>query len=179
MENLKKIDPSFNEGMFITKVNNIFVMLLSAIMMDDLDRVRHYLSDELEEKYDLLLKDLNEKNVRQMYDELNVKNTFIKNIEINDNYVIIDVDIVSRYMDYLVDKASNTFISGINDHRIEKINHLKLMKSLNSKEFSISRKCNGCGASIDINNNGKCSYCGTIFKLEDYDWILTSLIVEG
>ena len=39
-------------------------------------------------------------------DELNVKSTEITNIEITDTKYIITVRIISRYMDYIVDKAS-------------------------------------------------------------------------
>ena len=88
------------------------------------------------------------------------------------------VDIVSRYMDYLVKKDTGEYIRGYNNHRIEKINHLKLEKKLNTKMYDMDKKCPGCGANIDVNNNGKCIYCGTIFNAEDYDWILTSLEVE-
>ena len=179
MNELLKIDPTFNEGMFITKVNNIFVMLHSSIMMDNLERVKHFLSEEVYEEYKNILNDLNKRNVRQMYDELNVKETHLKNIAILDNCVILKVDIISRYMDYLVDKTSGKFISGYNDHRIEKINHLEFTKKINASNYGIDKKCPGCGANIDINNNGKCAYCGSIFNTEKYDWILTSIKVEG
>lgn len=179
MEELLKIDPTFNEGMFITKVNNIFVMLHSAIMMDDLNRVKHYLSDEIIEKYESLLQDLNRRHVRQMYDELNVKDTHLNNITINDDCVIIDVVINSRYMDYLVDKETGKFISGYNDHRIEKKYYLKFSKKRGAASYSMDKKCPGCGANIDVNNHGRCDYCGTIFDAKNYDWILTSIRVEG
>ena len=178
MNDLLKIDPSFNEGMFITKVNNIFVLLHTGLMMDNLDRVKHFLSEDVYKKYEELLKDLNSRNVRQMYDELNVKETYIKDVIIEDNCVIIKVDVVSRYMDYLVDKDSGDFISGFNDHRVQKINHLELTKLRNAKGYNIDKKCPGCGANIDVNNNGKCDYCGRVFDTENYDWILTSIEVE-
>lgn len=178
MNELLRLDPSFNEQMFITKVNNVFIMLYSAIMMDDLDRVRHFISSDLEEKYEKILKELNEKNQRQMYDELNVKITTIKNIEILDDSVIINVDIISRYMDYLVDKSTNQYIRGINDHRIQKTNHLKFRKKIGSNYKDIAQKCPGCGANINVNATGKCTYCGTIFDAENYDWILISIIED-
>ena len=37
------------------------------------------------------------------------------------------------------------------------------------------KKCPSCGANIDSNNTGICSYCGTSYNLEDYDWILTDI----
>lgn len=175
MNELIKLDKSFNEGMFITKVNNIFIMLHTAIMMDDLNRVRHFISNELEKKYEIIIQEYNTKNLRKMYDELNVKTTSIKNVEIRENKAIINVNIVSRYMDYFIDKDTGNYISGINTRRIEKINHLVFEKIIGSNYQDIARKCPGCGANINVNSNGKCDYCGTIFNTEDYDWILTSI----
>ena len=51
-------------------------------------------------------------------------------------------------------------------------------KKLNTKDFGIVRKCPGCGASINVNNTGKCEYCDTIFNLDDYDYILVSINVN-
>ena len=177
MDELLKIDPTFNEGMFITKVNNIFVMLHSAVMMDDLNRVRHFISEDVERKYEAILDDLNKNNLRQMYDELNVKTTTIKDVEISNDCVIIKVDIISRYIDYLVNKDTGDYVSGINDHRVEKVNHLEFTKRIGARGYGIDKKCPGCGANIDVNKNGKCEYCGTIFNTESYDWILTSIEV--
>lgn len=174
-DKLVELDSSFNQGMFITKVNNIFVMLHTAIMMDDLDRVRHFISDDLELYYDGVLKELNSKNLRQMYDELNVKTTEVKEVIIDGDKVIIKVDIVSRYMDYYIDKDTGNFVSGNRDRRVEKINHLTLEKRIDAHYNGIVRKCSSCGAPIDINSNGKCSYCGNIFKTEKYDWVLIKI----
>ena len=178
MEELLKIDPSFNEGMFITKVNNIFIMLHSSIMTNDLDRVRHFISSDLEEKYENIISELNKKNAIQMYDELNVKSTNIEDIIIEENKIIIKVELISRYMDYLIDKDTGNYISGINDRRVEKSNHLVFEKMIGANYTKIDKKCPGCGANIDVNKNGKCEYCGTVFNAENYDWILTSIDID-
>lgn len=175
MKDLLEIDTSFNENMFITKVNHIFIMLYSAIMMDDMNRVRHFISTELERKYDKILNDLNSKNLRQMYDELNVKSTSIESVNITNDKIIINVSLIARYMDYLVNKETNKYVSGINDRRIEKRYHLVLEKTIGNNYSSIIRKCPNCGASIDINNNGQCKYCKSIFDMENHDYVLTLL----
>lgn len=175
MNELIAIDKSFNEGMFISKVNNIFVMLHNAIMMDELDRVRHFISSDLETKYENIIKELNSKNEQQMYDEINVKNTFIRNVEIKDGYAYISVDIISRYMDYIVNKDTGKYIRGTNTHRVEKTNHLVLCKKINVSYTGNTIKCPYCGADIDVNANGKCSYCQKIFDAENHDWVLISI----
>lgn len=174
MDEIIKLDSSFNKAMFITKVNNIFIMLHTAIMLDDLDRVRHFISDDLEQKYEKLLNEHNSNNLRKIYDELNVKTTEIRNFKVQDDKLIINVVLVSRYMEYFLNKKTGEYVSGDNTKRIEKVNNLVFEKKIGTN-YKLVRQCPTCGASIDVNANGKCPYCRTIFNAEDYDWILTSI----
>lgn len=168
----------FNEAMFKTKVDNIFVKLYTCIMKGDLTDVRHFISEELYNNYINKINELISHNKRQMYDEINVKNTMIINRKILEDKEIIDVEIVSRYMDYIIDINTGDLISGDDTRRIERSNILRFEKKLNTKDFGIVRKCPGCGASINVNNTGKCEYCDTIFSLDDYDYILVSINVN-
>lgn len=168
----------FNEAMFKTKVDNIFVKLYTCIMKGDLTDVRHFISEELYNNYINKINELISHNKRQMYDEINVKNTMIINRKILEDKEIIDVEIVSRYMDYIIDINTGDLISGDDTIRIERRNILRFEKKLNTKDFGIVRKCPGCGASINVNNTGKCEYCDTIFNLDDYDYILVSINVN-
>ena len=168
----------FNEAMFKTKVDNIFVKLYTCIMKGDLTDVRHFISEELYNNYINKINELISHNKRQMYDEINVKNTMIINRKILEDKEIIDVEIVSRYMDYIIDINTGDLISGDDTRRRERRNILRFEKKLNTKDFGIVRKCPGCGASINVNNTGKCEYCDTIFNLDDYDYILVSINVN-
>ena len=168
----------FNEAMFKTKVDNIFVKLYTCIMKGNLTDVRHFISEELYNNYINKINELISHNKRQMYDEINVKNTMIINRKILEDKEIIDVEIVSRYMDYIIDINTGDLISGDDTRRIERRNILRFEKKLNTKDFGIVRKCPGCGASINVNNTGECEYCDTIFNLDDYDYILVSINVN-
>lgn len=168
----------FNEAMFKTKVDNIFVKLYTCIMKGNLTDVRHFISEELYNNYINKINELISHNKRQMYDEINVKNTMIINRKILEDKEIIDVEIVSRYMDYIIDINTGDLISGDDTRRIERRNILRFEKKLNTKDFGIVCKCPGCGASINVNNTGKCEYCDTIFNLDDYDYILVSINVN-
>lgn len=168
----------FNEAMFKTKVDNIFVKLYTCIMKGNLTDVRHFISEELYNNYINKINELISHNKRQVYDEINVKNTMIINRKILEDKEIIDVEIVSRYMDYIIDINTGDLISGDDTRRIERRNILRFEKKLNTKDFGIVRKCPGCGASINVNNTGKCEYCDTIFNLDDYDYILVSINVN-
>lgn len=178
MINISDYDKTFSESTFKSKIDNMFVMLHTAIMLEDLPRVDHFISDDVYNEYDYRINELKNSNLRQMYDEVNVKSTEILFSEIINDKIIVKVLIVSRCMDYLIDKTTGECVSGNNKSRIEKKNYLKLEKRIDAKELEISRECPGCGANMNINQSGKCEYCGTIFNIEDYDWIITEIIKE-
>lgn len=178
IEELVKCDSNFNEGMFKSYADNIFVKLFTALMIDDLDSVRHFISDNLFDRYKNLLDGLKIRNITQMYDELNVKSSEISNVEITDKKFIIIYKIISRYMDYEIDNNTGNLICGDNTRRIEKIYYLTFEKNRDFKNQNNIRRCSGCGASIDVNGNGKCEYCGSIYDLKDYDYILMNIIGE-
>ena len=175
LSELQTIDPTFVESAFISKVDNIFIMLHSAIMLGNLERIKHKLSEELLDRYQNLIDNFNDNNIRQMFDELNVKSTSITSVYETDNEYIIEVLLISRYMNYLVTKDTNQFISGNNSFRTEKNNYLTFSKKKDAKMEGVARKCPGCNANIDANSSGKCPYCGTFYDTVNYDWILKDI----
>lgn len=175
LNELIKLDNTFSESKFLTKVDNIFVMLHISLMTNNLERVKHFISEDIYNEFNKRLNKLNQDNQIQMFDELNVKSTEIKNVEITDENFIINVKLTSRYMDYIIDKTTKELISGNNTSRVQKENFLTFTKRRNSKKQGAIRKCPSCGANMDINNTGKCKYCGTIYNNSDYDYILTSI----
>ena len=175
LDELIKLDPTFTESGFKTKVDNIFVMLHTALMTDNLKRVDHFISDDVYKEFNNKLQTLNNNGQRQMFDELNVKSTDIENVEITDDKYIITVKIISRYLEYIVDKTSGEYISGDNYNRVEKTNILKFEKLKNAKEQGKVRSCPNCGNPMDINKSGFCDYCHSTYNQEDYDWVLTNI----
>ena len=47
---LSEKDKTFTESTFISKVDNTFIMLLSSIMTENIERVKHKISENLYEK---------------------------------------------------------------------------------------------------------------------------------
>lgn len=168
-------DSTINNAMFLTKVDNIFVMLYSSIMKRDLDRVKHKVSEQIINNYQEKVDDLIKNKQIQMYGELNVKSSEITSIEIEDEFIVVKVLLISRFLNYIIDEESLDLISGVKDRREEHKNYLTFKKSINAKELSASRHCPSCGALMDISRTGKCSYCGTIFDTYKYDYILTNI----
>ena len=175
MDELLRLDPTFSLPNFITKVDNIYVMLCTSVMTNNLKRVSHFLSDEVYKKYEDKINELNKKNVIQMYDELNVKSTEVIDVKITEEEYIITVRLVSRYMDYLINKDTREFVRGNNSRRIEVENTLVFTKKVGAKKLSAARSCPSCGANMDLNKTGVCPFCGNVFEQDDHDFILTDI----
>lgn len=168
-------DQNFNESMFITRVNNIFIKLFTGIMFQNLDDVRHNISDNVYEYAINIINESKNKNLRRMYDELNIKSTDIININVNDNYYEIEVIITTRYLKYFIKLDSGDYASGDKDNRIIEKYRLIFRKNKNTKVQKSVRYCTNCGASIDINDSGKCKYCNTYYDTKKYDYILDEI----
>lgn len=178
MNELINLDSTFTESSFKTKVDNIFVMLHMSLMTDNMKRVDHFINDEVYNEFNNRLTILNNNNERQMFDELNVKSTDIINIEILEDKFIITVRLVSRYMDYVVDKTTLKYKRGNNSSRIEKENILTFEKKRSAKIQGVVRFCPNCGHPMDVNKSGYCEFCHSSYNQEDYDWVLTKIITH-
>lgn len=174
MKEILKYEPDFTESKFKTYVDNVFIQLHMAVVTKELENIKHFVSTDVYNTYQKKVDELNQKHLIQMYDELNVAETDILNYQVTTTEMIIEVNIISRYLDYLMDEDGN-YISGDTDVRSEKNNRLVFTKKIDYQESGAVRKCPGCGASINVNAGGKCAYCGTIYNLEDKDWVLTSI----
>ena len=74
-----------------------------------------------------------------------------------------------------VHNENGKYISGINDHRIEKDHTLVFTKKLNAKSLNEARPCPNCGHSLNINESGICPYCNQIIDMSYYDYLLTQI----
>lgn len=175
LENLVEQDPEFAEAKFRSKVENEFVQIKLAIVTGKTERVKHYVSDEIYEKIVAKVEEDKANNRIQLYDELNVFNVSILEIKEFDDCFTIDVNLTSRALEYYINRETRQYMSGNNQSRVEKPNHIVFRKKKDAKRFNGVQKCPSCGASMDINENGKCKFCGMIIPLENYDWTIISM----
>ena len=98
-------DKNYDEALFISKADHIFIMILDAIMDNDMNSVKHYLADDVYERFNNLVNQYKEKNYTRIFDEMNVKSTNIIDCNILDDKINITVKLTSRYMDYFIDNG--------------------------------------------------------------------------
>ena len=135
------------------------------------------ISDSVYKKYQSEVEKNNKANIKHEFGELNIKSTEITSIEDSDDKIVVKVKLVSKYMDYYVDKDTNEFVKGNNTSRVEHENYLILQKKKNAKDMQDTLYCPGCGKPANVNETGHCNYCGAIFNTEDYDYVLSDIEV--
>ncbi len=169
-----KYDTNFDESIFLTRIDHVFIMILDAIMERDMSSVSHYLSDDVLNKFTSLVNEyLNDGKIR-LFDEMNIKESNIESVNVSEDKINITCRIVTRYMDYFINEDGD-YISGINDHRVENTHYVVFSKRLDASELKAARRCPNCGHTLDINASGICPYCNGVFNMEKYDYIVTSM----
>lgn len=155
-----------------SKFSNIFIKIIVGIMTNELKDVRHYLSDDLYNRLQSIINENVSNHEIRCFDEPNVKEVNIVNYGQDEKYDFINVDLVSRYMDYYIDSDTKKYKRGTNDHRLEITHRLvfKKLKGISANDIAV--KCPGCGANLDPNNSGYCKYCGKTNSAESYDYVL-------
>lgn len=176
IEELVIKDKSFSESGFLAKVDNTYIMILTSIMTEDLKRVDHKVGDNLYHQLTEKLHHLLQDNEIEIYDELNVKDSYIVEIEEKDKYYEIKVELISRYINYIIDRTTKEYKYGNRERRVEKKHILTFQKKKNALVEGMAKVCPGCGAPVNVNSNGVCEYCGTVYNTEDYDWILIDIL---
>lgn len=153
---------------FKSKVMNMLVQYLTGIMKNNISDAEHFIKEQPKEYALSIINEMNKKNCKKMFDELNISDININKTTDNNNEYIYDVSVTLKYLDYVLDSNFNV-VSGTDNRRIEKKINLKVVKKKNVTEADVYR-CPGCGHSVNINESGKCQHCGAIFNLEDYDY---------
>ena len=102
----------------------------------------------------------------------NIKSSSIVTQYAANGFHTIEVKLIARYIDYVIDINTGEVVDGDKKTRGEHEYVLYFYRDLNARELPDVRVCPSCGKTMDINESGKCSYCGSIYNLEDFWYIL-------
>lgn len=158
----------YNQAMMITKVKNIYIMLLHAISNENISMVDHYLDDELTKHFQKIIDNNIKNNVKQVFRQLNITNLSV--VQEDEKYVTFNG--LTRYITYFVDRKTENYIYGDNKIRISNNIILKFRKN-DVKAKSLYR-CPNCGAGLQINTTSICSYCDSAVDERFSPYVLCS-----
>ena len=151
-----------------SKIEYMYIMLLYSIMKEDINRVKHHLSDELVEHYRQVIENNISRNIVQKYGELNVSSVDI----ISNRNGIITAKIVAKYIDYRINRTTRKFIDG----EKERSTHIITLK-IRYQEHNKSNvyRCPSCGAVLNVNLTSICQYCNEPLEDEESVYVIESI----
>lgn len=169
-------NPDFNKEAFRQKVRTAFVAIQNAWMMQDLSKVRKWISDGVYQRFNtqfLMMKSLEQVNE---ISDIFIRNVFIDEVESDGNYDIIHVGIQYSMYDAFTSKKFTRLNDGGPLHAMDYWSFIK-KSGVKEKDLYHTTNCPNCGGNLpdDGGETAKCPYCSTITYLGDYDWILAEI----
>lgn len=159
-----------NKALMISKVKNIYIMLLHAISKENLSIVDHCLDDEFKNRINKMIEENKKNNLKQVFRQQNISNLVI--LEEDNESLTIQGEI--KHISYLVNRKNNKIVSGDNQTRITKNVVLKFRK--NDVKTKTLYQCPTCGGGLNINSTGICPYCGQALDDDFCPYVLYSII---
>lgn len=178
---LKTADPAFTEAAFETKVKTAFTAVQSAWSRQDLSPVKAYISDGVRERFNLQFEMQRAMGYRNQMDGLEVLGVRIAGAHVDSGFQTVHVGIHARADDTDVSLSDGRKLRTNTTADFHEYWTFLRRPGVGTPEKGgiVEGFCPNCGASLDISDAGKCSYCGAYITSGTHDWILTGITQES
>ena len=104
-------DKTFSESEFKSKVENQFMQIFLAVTVGKIERIDHFVNDEVYARLKAIVEDNTAKNVIHFYEEPNVSNISLNRIVEEDDSFIIEATVLFKAYDYFANKGDLKWVS--------------------------------------------------------------------
>lgn len=181
LSKLKEADPQFSEAAMLSKAENLFTTMQLAWCEQDYEPVRPFLSNALYEQQAKQLeakKDRDEKNISS---EIAVLQSKLESYSTDGHTEYLNVWLRVKMKDYVVRISDpSVIISGTPDRMYYldfRWTFTRSAGAITDAETDAVKtgECPCCGANINMNQSGRCEYCGSVISTTEYDWVLSKI----
>ena len=175
-------DPNFSEQVFLDKVQTAFFLVQKAWTKRNQDLARAVMSEALYRRHKMQTDELAQKGRTNVLENIVIGGTQIVKIASENDYDAITVRIRASMSDYMVDDKTNQMVDGHKEPR-PFTEYWTLVRRYDKKTQKPSETkaylCSNCGAPLEINESGKCSYCGATSTAAAFDWVVDTITQES
>lgn len=168
-------DPAFDLNNFLARVQRSFFLIQQAWMECKPEISRRVMADTLWEQHRMQIAGYVQRHAQNRMDELAVGNEIPVGATSDGTFDTITVRITAACSDYDVDVTTGKIIRGNRAVRTwaEDWQFQRSSKATTRPDGGVMNdKCPNCGAPLDVDLAGVCSYCHSQIMGGEYDWVL-------
>ena len=135
----------------------------------NLDTIKNLVSDEIYNMYSMQLDTLKIKGQKNIMSDITYISNYITDINVDNNTETIETILKISCYDYLVDDKNNV----VRGNKNIKLHYTYRLTFTRKIEKTNLKYCPNCGAELDINSSGVCTYCKSTIINNETNWIMT------
>ncbi len=171
-------DPAFDENAFLGEAERGFFLVQQAWTERKPDLSRRVMADGIWQQHKAQIDQYIAQNRQNVLDQLSVGGARIIAAHSDQSYDTLTIQFLAACADYDVDVTSGKVVRGnrsIDQWTEDWVFQRSSSATTNPKGGTLSQKCPNCGAPLDLDLAGVCSYCRAPVMSGKYDWVLTRI----
>ena len=178
-DRMLSLDPQFSAEQFLQRSKDAFFRIQKAWSQQDMDTVRHFISEGVYERFSLQLREQRDSRYRNCVDNIHIHHTEIANMYFENQFDVITVLIHAQADDYDLDLQTDKRIKGTTTKEafIEFWTYVRSssVKTRQNVKGLVEGHCPNCGAMIILNASAQCQFCKSLVSNGQYDWVLAEI----
>lgn len=178
VESLKATDPAFDTETFLQRAEMAFLLVKRAYQDRNVAAGRAFMAPELWQSWSRDVQQLLAQGRRPMLENLNVRGMQVPFVAHGPGGDTIQVHFDYVAAVYLVDATSGQVVSGSDQD--ERLGELWTFQRGSDAKTVVSggvtaSKCPNCGGLLELDDDGRCNYCGADIPSGRYDWVVVRM----
>lgn len=169
-------DPDFAAEQFKTYAGDVILRVQEAWESRDWGVIRPYESDKLFALHQRQLQEFIDQKKTNHMDSQYIEKVTLAAFTADGANEVLTVRVDMSLCDYTTDDATGNIVTGVKNMKLVRAYRLEFIRSAGTQTTSgeavKSHTCPSCGAPLDLNASGRCSYCDCVVTSGQYGWVL-------
>lgn len=178
LNSIRAHDPAFDESAFLADSERAFFVVQQAWSERKPEMSRRVMADGIWQQHKVQIDQYVTQHRRNLLDNLSIGNAGVVAAHSDQSYDTITVRILAACADYDVDDQSGKVVRGtreVNQWTEDWVFQRASSATTKPGAGTLNQRCPNCGAPLDLDLSGACSYCKAPVMSGRYDWVLTRI----
>jgi hypothetical protein len=173
---LTESDPAVTDSALDARLAMIYRELNAAWASNDLQPVRGLVSDGLYDYLSYWVDAYRQQGLQNALVDMRLTRTALARVVHDRYYDAVTIRIWATGKDYVIRSATGALVRGSRHRERPYSEYWTLMRSAGRTGAPHpDRTCGHCGAPLQINQSGECTYCGAHVTAGEFDWVISKI----